>query len=109
MGLIYATLGEHEAAVRMTISALNSIPQHHCFLSYHSLYTRTCQCTCGAALIRAIQVEQFIAATQLDQYLAVAYVVPIVPLSPPFASFTAGIKGDLVVRVLYLAANQMAV
>jgi hypothetical protein len=49
------------------------------------------------------QVEQFIAATQLDQYLAVAYVVSIVSLSPP-ASFITSTEGDFVVRVLYLAA-----
>jgi len=57
-----------------------------------------------AALTRITQVEQFVAATQLDQYLAVAYVVSIASRYPLSPSLVAGIEDDLVVRVLYLAA-----
>ena len=53
MGLIYATIGEHEAAVR---------PK------------RVLRLVFGSNLTLCIQVESFMAATSLDKYLAVACV-----------------------------------
>ena len=51
----------------------NSIP----YLAAAPLLPSLHEYMCVATLTRIFQVEQFIAATQLDQYLAVAYVVSV--------------------------------